>query len=209
MAGSFEPNLEAIAAARPDLIVDAWADEAIHGALSRIAPTIEIKLDNTDSWQAAQRLAGEATGAEQAAEVAIGETEDVLAAQAARLAALTGMSVAVAFIVADELVIIPGNEIGGRILTELGLTVHPTPDGVSGRYSVENLVELVGDADVIVSYDYGNLSTQEADPLFRQLPAVQAGRYVAIDAETATACYQESTLSMRWAAGRLADALLA
>jgi iron complex transport system substrate-binding protein len=209
MPGSFEPNLEAIAAARPDLIVDAWAEPSVHKDLSQIAPTIQVKLDNTDSWQAAQRLAGAATGREEAAELAIAETEAVLAAQAGRLVALAGLSVAVAFIDAAELVMIPGNEIGGRVFTELGLHVHPTPDGSSGRYSIEDLAELLGDADVIVSFDYGSLEGQEANPLFMQLPAVAAGRYVRLDVDTATACYQESTLSVRWAAGRVADALLA
>jgi len=209
MPGSFEPNLEAIAAARPDLIVDAWAEPSVHADLSQIAPTIQVKLDNTDSWQAAQRLAGAATGREEAAELAIAETEAVLAAQAGRLAALAGLSVAVAFIDSAELVMIPGNEIGGRVFTELGLQVHPTPDGSSGRFSIENLAELLGDADVIVSFDYGSLEGQEANPLFVQLPAVAAGRYVRLDVDTATACYQESTLSVRWAAGRVADALLA
>ena len=91
-------------------------------------------------------------------------------------------AVAVAFIDTGELVMIPGNEIGGRIFTELGLDVHPTPDGLSGRYSIENLGDLLGDADVIVC---------------------------TLDVDTATACYQESTLSVRWAASRVADALLA
>ena len=42
MPGSFEPNLEAIAAARPDLIVDAWAEPSVHADLSQIAPTIQV-----------------------------------------------------------------------------------------------------------------------------------------------------------------------
>jgi ABC-type Fe3+-hydroxamate transport system substrate-binding protein len=68
---------------------------------------------------------------------------------------------------------------------------------------------LLGDADVIISYDYGGHGDLEANPLFRRLPAVQGGRYVTVSDEVATAAYQESTLSLRWAAGRIADALLA
>lgn len=209
MTDAFTPNLERIAAARPDLIIDAWADEVTHASLAQIAPTIQVKLDNTDTWQAAQRLAGAATGQEAAAETAIARTEEVLADQRARLTDLGELSVAVAFQDGGELVVIPGAEIGARTLTELGVTVHPTPDGASGRFSLEEMEALLGGADVIVSFDYGGLDAQESNPLFRALPAVAAGRYVALDIEVATACYQESTLSVRWAAAAVADALLA
>ena len=108
--------------AETDLIVDAWADEAIHRQLSPIAPTVEVKLDNTDSWQSAQRLAGRALGREVDAEATIAETDAIVAAERRRLA------------------------------------------------------------------------------VFAALPAVQAGRHVPLDMDTA--CYQESTLSIRWAAPR-------
>jgi len=208
MPGSFEPNIEGIAAAQPDLIVDAFADETGYARLRRIAPTIEIKIETTDSWQDAQRLAGEATGEEDAAEAAIDETVAIQREQGERLAPLAGRSVALAFIDGDALVMIPGDEIGGRCLSELGLTVHPTPTGTQGRFSLERIGELLGDADVIVSFDYGSLDAQEANPLFTKLPAVRAGRYVTIPTEVASACYQESSLSMRWAAPRIADAVL-
>ena len=97
MPGSFEPNLEAVAAARPDLIVDAWAEEAVHARLAKIAPTIQIKLDNTDTWQAAQRLAGAALGQDEQAEQAIAATTAILTEQSERLEPLAGKSIAVAF----------------------------------------------------------------------------------------------------------------
>jgi iron complex transport system substrate-binding protein len=208
MPGAFEPNLEAIAAAKPDLILDAWADEDMYQRLSAIAPTVEIKVESTTTWQEAQRLAGAATGHEDAAEAAIADTEAEIARQAARLAAYTELAVAIAFQDSGELVMIPGNEIGGRIVTELGMTVLAPTGGTSGRFSLEQMGELLGDADIVLSLDYGSLDDQEANPLFRQLPAVREGRYVTISSDLASACYQESTLSLRWAAGPVADALL-
>ena len=209
MRGAFEPNFEAIAAARPDLIVDAWAEEAVHARLAKIAPTIQIKLDNTDTWQAAQRLAGAALGQEEQAEQAIDSTTAILTAQRERLEPLAGKSIAVAFVEGGDLVMLPGTEIGARTLTELGLTVHPTPGEPSNRYSLEKMSDLLGGADMIVCFDYGTLKDQEMNRVFRALPAVRNGDYVALSTEVATACYQESTMSLRWAASRVADALLA
>ena len=177
--------------------------------LAKIAPTIQIKLDNTDTWQGAQRLAGAALGQEQQAEQAIAATTAILAEQRERLKPLAGQSIAVAFVEGGDLVMLPGTEIGARTLTELGLTVHPTPGEPSNRYSLEKMSDLLGDADMIVSFDYGTLKEQEANRVFRALPAVRAGNYVALPTEVATACYQESTMSIRWAASRVADALLA
>ena len=58
---------------------------------------------------------------------------------------------------------------------------------------------------MIVSFNYGTLKDQESNRVFRALPAVRNGNYVALPTEVATACYQESTLSIRWAASRVAD----
>jgi hypothetical protein len=54
MLDPFTPNLELIAAARPDLIVDAWGTDEIHASLSAIAPTVQIKVANETTWQEAQ-----------------------------------------------------------------------------------------------------------------------------------------------------------
>ena len=78
---------------------------------------------------------------------------------------------------------LPGTEIGARTLTELGLTVHPTPGATTNRYSLEKMVDLLGQADVIVSFDYGTLKDQEANWVFLALPAVRSGNYVALPTE--------------------------
>jgi len=59
---------------------------------------------------------------------------------------------------------------------------------------------------MILSFDFGT-DEQESSALFRNLPAVKAGRYVVVDQAVATACYQESALSVRWAAAPLAAAV--
>jgi ABC-type Fe3+-hydroxamate transport system substrate-binding protein len=103
---------------------------------------------------------------------------------------------------------IPGDEIGGRIVSELGLDVLDPPGGRSGQFSLEEIDTLLGAADMILAYDYGGNADLESNPLFAQLPAVVAGGYVTVPTDVATAVYQESTLSVRWAAPLIADALL-
>jgi iron complex transport system substrate-binding protein len=210
MAGAFEPNLELIAAARPELILDAWSDRAMHASLSAIAPTVPIKTSESDSWESAQRLAGEACGEEEAAEAAIAKTRSVFEAEAERLRPYEGSTVAVATVGAGELLILPGTVIGGRVVAELGLPVLDTPNGQAGSFSLERMPELLANADIVLSPDfYGAIADQEANELFRNLPAVRAGRYAVVDQTVATACYQESSLSLRWAAPKVGDALMA
>lgn len=208
MADPFIPNLELIAWARPELIVDAWSDPPTHESLAAIAPTVQIKTEITDSWESAQRIAAEACGREAEAEAAIAETAAIIAEQAERLTAHIELTVAIAFLLGDQLSIITGNDIGGRVVSQLGFEVTSTPDGASGNFSLEQIEPLLGDADILLSFDYGGFEAQAANPLFAALPAVTAGRYVTVSSEVASACYQESTLSLRWAASRVADALL-
>jgi hypothetical protein len=103
--------------------------------------------------------------------------------------------------------VLPGTAIGGRIVAELGLTVLDTSDGAPGAYSLEQIPDILGPADMILSFDYGGLADQEANQLFRALPAVRAGGYVTVTTDAASACYQESSLSLRWVAPEIADAV--
>ena len=58
----------------------------------------------------------------------------------------------------------------------------------TNRYSLEKMGDLLGQADIIISFDYGTLKDQEANRVFRALPAVMNGNYVALPTEVATAC---------------------
>jgi ABC-type Fe3+-hydroxamate transport system substrate-binding protein len=208
MPGAFEPNLERIAAARPDLIVDAWADQRTHDLLSAIAPTVQIKRENTDSWRDAQRLAGRATWHDDDAEDAVARTEAVIGEQAARLRTNGAFTLALAYIEGGEFVMLPGNEIGGRLFRELGADVLTPPSGASERFSLERLEEMLGAADVIVTVDAGGIADQEANPLFRRLAAPRTGHYAVLSTDLGSACYQESSLSLRYAAEPVTDLLL-
>lgn len=74
------PNLEAIAALEPDLIVSASVrHEALYDELSAIAPTVFVETTGP-IWKDNIRLMAEATGTEDQAEEVVGEYEDRAAA---------------------------------------------------------------------------------------------------------------------------------
>jgi hypothetical protein len=70
---------------------------------------------------------------------------------------------------------------------------------------------LVAGAQIIVSPEFiaADLVSQEANPLFQLLPAVQRGGYVPLSREEAQALYIESSLSYRRVIPRLVDAVIA
>lgn len=205
----WERDLELIAGASPDLILDTWVDDPLYEQQSGIAPTIILTNDDVTPWQDMQRLVGRAVGREQEAEAAIAETEQVLAEQSARLEEIAGLKVYMAYIWGEEFIIHGANTSGARILTAMGVELaSPNPDELT-FLSLERWNEIE-DADIIFSLAYfpEDAARQEEDPLFRLLPAVVNGSYVSMDGEVAQALYLESAPSVRWVAPRVVDALL-
>lgn len=97
----------------------------------------------------------------------------------------------------------------GRIVTKLGLeVVAPDPASITSL-SLEQWQE-VSAADILLSpvFFEEDLASQEADPLFRGLPAVQGGRYLTLPVEIARAGYIETALSVRWAIPKITDAII-
>lgn len=204
-----EPDVERIAAARPDLILDTWTPENLYQQLSGVAPTLVIKAADNTPWQDLQRMVGEATGYIEESEQAIAETEAVIAEQVERMRDYAGTTVAIAYQFFDEL-LINGKDVSiGRQLDQLGLTVLAPADEEITFLSLEQWVE-VADADIIVSPEFfgDDITKQEANELFLSLEQVQSGRYVVLPNVISQATYLESALSIRWVMSRLADAVI-
>jgi iron complex transport system substrate-binding protein len=83
--GGSEPELEAIAALRPDLIVHG-ADDEVDDRLAEIAPTAVYDVTVPGAWQQALPRLGEATGREDEAAEAVQAYEDAVAAAREELA---------------------------------------------------------------------------------------------------------------------------
>lgn len=208
-----EIDFEAIAAAQPDLILTSWATQDTYDTLSTIAPTIVYKASDSETWQDIQRTAGQATGRRAQAEAVIAETEAVIAAQQPRLEPYRDLTVAVAYFWFDQFLVNGQDAPIGRILAAYGLDVVSPGSADAGSIDMLSLeqVNVVDGAKVLIAADFlpDQTAAQEANALFRALPAMQRGGYILLPPEMAQALYLESSLSTQWAVPRLVDAVIA
>jgi iron complex transport system substrate-binding protein len=213
-AGTAEGELdfEAIAAARPDLILTSWPDDTTYQTLSSIAPTLVFKNSDATTWQEVQRLIGEATGRSAQAEQVVAETETLVASQEERLQPYLDRQVAVAYFWFDQFFVNGQDAPIGRILAAYGMDVISPGTVAPGQIDALSLEQIntVEDADIIIAPDFlpDQTAAQEANALFRALPAVQNGGYILLSPEMAQALYIESALSTRWGVPRLVDAVI-
>jgi len=201
-------DLERMVAATPDLIIaDPFIAEEVVEPLQQIAPTVGIPTPYTGSedWREAQRLVGQACGTEEAAELAIAETEAAVAAGREALAPFAGRAVTILYAFADANMIYGVEESSwvAKLIEQLGLQFVSRYDG-SGQ-SVE-LIGEANDADILLSWDiWGGPAFLEGQPLFQAISAVQEGRYAVLSGATARAIFGPTTLSVRWAIAELVE----
>lgn len=207
-----ELDFEAFAAAQPDLILATWIDQDTYDVLSSIAPTLVIKNADATTWQDIQLMVGEATGRTAQAEQIVADTEATIDSQRERLVPYLDKTVAVAYFWFDQFLVNGSTAPIGRILDAYGMTVIAPGIAAEGEIDMLSIeqVQVVDDADIIIAPDFiaEQTAAQEANILFRALPAVQEGGYVVLSQEMAQAFYTESALSMRWAIPRLVDAVI-
>ncbi|WP_374108822.1 ABC transporter substrate-binding protein [Pseudonocardia sp. ICBG1293] len=213
-----EPNLERIAALRPDVIIalSAGIDQAAHDQLSAIAPvvarpagSIAFGVGRTEQIRAVATALGETARGEELVRTADTAFSDAVAAHP-ELRGKIGATVLPfdgkygAFTDADA---------RGRFMTGLGLAQPPAiaerDDGQS--FYVEVASEQAGllDGDVMVMLaDEGAAKQQvDSDPVLRQVPVVARGDMVVPDADTRGAMTYNSVLSAPFALERLVPQL--
>lgn len=189
----YEPDLEAVAAAGPDLIVGTEFDEERYERLSEIAPTVLVEFGRNGGWRARFLAVADAVGrSEQAAEVEAGY-EQVLSELPEAIREVT-----VAFIRPDAdgqfRLENTADAFPGSVAADAGIAILQAPEGVgefeqgAGFVTVSGeLLDLIADADLIVVPDFRALGddadgvTQfQANPLWANLPAVRAGRVLQV-----------------------------
>lgn len=213
-------SFERVAATRPDLI--SATGNAGTGTdfrrLAKIAPTIAFRHSwYRQTWQEETELVGRAVGREAAARRAIARTEAQLRAVVHRHPGLRGrtFTLSSSFEPGKLVTIRDPQEVVARLFGELGLRLAPaarkvpkfSADNEGGAVSFERLDVL--DADVmIVSYTTPQIrQATERHPLFRRIPAVRDGRYLAVDQETITQLRVPSVLGIPWALKRIEPVL--
>lgn len=187
-----EPNLEAIAAARPDLIIcDEFSAEDVYDELSRIAPTVFVQVFErplTDALIDFAEVVGRRERAEELQAAYDARIRDFGSALGGDLATTTVSLLSTgdpgSFYQADS-----GGQAQYTVMLDLGL---PRPakqragEPDADEYSLEQLPEH--DADAVIINDFGGESPDPGvaalveSSLYANLAATRAGQSYVIDA---------------------------
>lgn len=184
---------EAIAALQPDLIFA--PDEESYELLSEIAPTVPRGSWVGAEWKDDFVYVGAVLGLADDAEAMVGAYDERATDIAGQLAGSIGDELTVASpqvsYDASGVYVDGPDQFSSAVLTELGLTLAPVAyagDGWSTEVSYERLPEI--DADVLFwqvrqddngEPDTAALSNVEDNPLWPELPAVQADQVYFVD----------------------------
>src|SRR5918994_2398988 len=183
LGGCFAPDLEAVKAADPDLIVYTF-DNGNYPQVSEIAPTVVLQAGYAD-WRDDFLGAAELLGRTEEANAHLADLDTRIAALAAELEPVLGGKTVSAFQTATEgkASFFGSESYIGALLTDLGLTLPPDQVGSSyGDVSLEQIGLLDGDAafavfgytDPALAEDVDATKQQFLDsPLWQTLKFVQ------------------------------------
>lgn len=205
---------EAVAAARPDLIVITYyaADETTYDRLSEIAPTIPLLgEEQVDAWQDIAEVAGRLLDREDAAAALVADADQLAADVAAELPGLAGKTYALAnYVPGDAIYVVADPDDGaGQLFSALGMEIDPEllalAGGAAGRVelSLERIDEL--DADLLIILTNG-VPTDDI-PGYATLPAVESGAVSLLDAADVSGLNTPSPLSIPYALEKIRPAL--
>ena len=178
-----EPNLEAILAAQPDLILTSdWYPES-YAQLSRIAPTVFIGVDAADAagvprFRRAMEDVSKVLGLEEAAAARMAAYEAKVAEAKDALSEVQGKPVSVIRMHPNGILVVPVDLVP-VVFDDLALT--PDPFSLSRNrdnlfVSLEVLPQIRAEHIFLITENaevYNNLTSS---PLWQNLAAVQAGR---------------------------------
>ncbi|GLZ10946.1 ABC transporter periplasmic component [Actinomadura sp. NBRC 104425] len=188
-----EPDMEAIAALRPDLILGSkFRQEKFYGELSKIAPTVFTEQVGI-TWKQNFLLDAEAVGKKDEGRQRLQAYEARAKELGRRLGDPAKIKVSVIRFMPDEIRQYGPDSFSGIVLRDVGLG-RPEPqllkDKADKRFaplSPERIAEA--DGDMIFVAAYGEKAAQEqakvtTGPLWSRLGAVKAGRAEVVDDET-------------------------
>jgi len=193
-----EPNLEKILDLKPDLIVGLDFYQDIYPQLTQMAPTLLVNFEHSGQWQDTFLQMGAALNRSAAAQQTMAAYEARAADFQAQMGArLEDLQVSVVRIYPDTISLYLRDSFAGTVLEDAGLSRPPSQDiaaeeaenrfGNPIQTSISRELLTQADGDVIFVWSGENtaaaaqqaatqLQAVQADPLWRQLQAVQAGR---------------------------------
>lgn len=182
LTADWDPDVEAIAALAPDLVVlqNNGADETVLQQLSQVAPV--YTEDSPRNWADAVTNMGKATGKSELAAQVIDETNAEFAAARERIAGLQGKTYLAGWASDQDGSFWPFPEMG-TFADELGLVKADNMPVLPDRgtpISKENLDLITADV-VLVSSNDGHYKEFESDPRFAEMPAVTNGTMVLLE----------------------------
>lgn len=183
-----EPNVEAIAALDPDLILGAKVrHEALYDQLGEIAPTVFTESSGTN-WKDGFAVTADALGATEEAEDFLADYEERADDIGERVSA-DGTRLSMArFLLPDEIRLYGPDTFSGTVLTDVGFDLgdHDWDEYSMAYLSAEQLGRA--DADIIFSSSYGGRDSDEflsafaaVEDVWNSVPAVADGRQHWVD----------------------------
>jgi iron complex transport system substrate-binding protein len=184
-----EPNLEAIAALRPDLILSSTLrHEALYDELSQIAPTVFAERPGV-AWKQNFRLYAQAVGGEAVAAETVARYEQRIRDLNAALPT-PRPTISIVRVMEDGMRYYQRANFMGTLLTDLGV---PRPesqnvDDFGVDLGQESIVDYA-DADLLVLALYGGQTNAFAadvlaSDIWQAVPAVGEGRVLEVDDQT-------------------------
>ncbi|MFP5022127.1 iron-siderophore ABC transporter substrate-binding protein [Pseudonocardia phyllosphaerae] len=186
------PNLEAIAALHPDLILNVYSttDKAVYDKLSQIAPTVNAPPNTEDyalSWQEQFKQTGAALGKPDEAARITADVEGRIAQAKAAHPEFQNKTIVYGGLTGDPGVYTSTDQ-RGRFLTALGFRVPPEIDSKAtadsaffASLSPENFALLDTDVAILIGPTNNPTEATRLQPLYRQLRNVQQGRAIFLD----------------------------
>ncbi|TFV52742.1 iron-siderophore ABC transporter substrate-binding protein [Blastococcus sp. TF02A_35] len=182
-----EPDLEAIAALEPDLILsNKVRHEALYGQLSQIAPTVFAERVGA-VWKENLLLDALALGREEEARSALEEYEADAAALGEDLGDPSGTTVSALRFVEGTIRVYTGQSFIGTVLADIGLDQLELPTDQVPTFAELSPEELTqADADLVLYSSYGPATDSGeqsvvAGPLWPRLTAVAEQRAYAVE----------------------------
>jgi iron complex transport system substrate-binding protein len=179
---SLPPSAEAVAATKPDLLIgwDWLVDDAAWEGISKVAPAVTLPETPTTTWRDVYMVVADAVN-----ERELGETK--LAEFDARVAQLKATMAAGDPVQVNQIGVFDAGKFWwwsatypvNEHLTSVGIDVAAPADDQKD-ISNERLAELTAPW-ILVSGTPELIDSLQSDPLWEQLPAVQAGQVVVVD----------------------------